>query len=65
MYHLNWVKRKLDFCQCENKARFVSDLVGNPEDRFFLAPHLILYLWKKFDKKLIERCRECHNNTCI
>ena len=36
--------RKLDFCICENKdadnreadsqARFVSDLVGNPEDRF-------------------------------
>ena len=36
--YLSRVVRKLAFCICENKdadqLRFVSDLVGNPEDRF-------------------------------
>ena len=54
--------RKTDFCICENKdgctALFVSDLVGNPKDRF-LTTRLKLYLTKA--KNIDHKIKTCYN----
>ena len=62
------VMRKPDLCLCENKgadqlrsnsdctARFVSDLVGNPEDLFSrVAAHIISYRITKESKNPVTK----------